>query len=969
MTSPPLSPYVPVFTNDLDVLYNGVNVDVRFTFHGTTMPSRMPSDFTEIVIVYSDLSNTDNPPVFKKIIMDELNEFLSSSNNYGAKYYSYTFKPEFKGKLSSQILISANVNYEGGVNDIPYPDVALTIPTSPEAPVISLVNPLKFIMNPNGPGVKVVGDVKLKIAPPSPSQIISKYKVTLKGQKLSGDKYFNIVIAGSYADSSSAVPSFPLEIPTSSFPADITPDSSVYIYLQYEGNDRSSELSNRISAKATIRLDAPVITAVTSMQDGKITVAGTVKQAPYTEASASATTFNNADRIKMTILAVETQENEIVSEDLGWVLTDQQNLLVKGISGPTASQNNVPFSYEISNVKVNGALVSLKRTKAYRFVAVAHYGDYDPDKKINIALVLDAPKINQSPPSNMDKTGLCIQQINSDIQWTNTQSTAVVANVPPVLTFTPTFAYPAYPANVSLPPAEIQQMIVSYSFSSKQKGLINNTTIQSSVYEVAPAEYWKVSNPLAEDVYTLEAKFEVYVPADEYKYIQGTPVIPLVKNESNVWVAILKTFSASVEQTRSSSDVPSVKELSLYTQLLGTGNTRALVSSHKSYSAKHYADKQFTFKRKEHQMIQGIKSTNPADFRSETLLSFNPSGLQTHSSVGNANANNSSSSNLDHPEDLIITLYPIGTNSNSVAPMPIPINTGKLFSSRVRTVVLDLKSGAELNSDWVYAFHEVAGFPPMNAPLSVSIDDLPSDKPGYALRVFVSVAGANQLANKPVAWGSEPVIPLSFKVELVDQNRESIGSGPYTRTFTSDELYNYNADSNTPVSIQNAPLDIFGLTLEENSHVYAKATITYALASDKSKKSEGSGNDINATAHLIPPTMVVSNIKLVQNPPPLVQGPRAAVDASGMGMINLTVYADVDTKGLSLSDTIVQCYLNTANGIGPHAMSPDGTDATKMRWKSESLLPDAQKNYQREEISVLAINSFAKFPLASSKLV
>jgi hypothetical protein len=284
---------------------------------------------------------------------------------------------------------------------------------------------------------------------------------------------------------------------------------------------------------------------------------------------------------------------------------------------------------------------------------------------------------------------------------------------------------------------------------------------------------------------------------------------------------------------------------------------------------------------------------------------------------------------------------------------------------------LDLKSGAELNSDLVYAFHEVAGFPPMNAPSSVSINDLPSDKPGDALRVFVSVAGANQLVNKPVAWGSEPVIPLSFKVELFDQNRESIGSGPYTRTFTSDELYNYNADSNPPVSIPNAPLDIFGLTLKESSHVYAKATITYALASDKSKKSEGSGNNINATAYLIPPTMVVSNIKLVQNPPPIVQvqGPRA-VDA--FGMTNLTVYADVDTK--KLKDTIVQCYLNVIVGggnktYGPHAMILDGTDATGMRWKSNPLLPDAQKNYQREEIYVQAVNGSAKFSIASSKLV
>jgi hypothetical protein len=936
-----------VFTNTLDAVYNGLNVEVRFNFLNGQKPEEMPVDFTEIVIIISDFSNPSNAPaiMLKKIIMDDLNKFLADPNNLNAKYYPYTFVPEFGGKISSQILISAKVNFKGtaNVNDISYPVVSLSIPTSPEAPTISLVNPLKFKIN-TGTGVMVDGDVILKVAPPYPSQPNTKCKVTVSGSKMSDPYYFNInTDAGNYSSSL-----FPLNI-SSYFPNDITPDSSVNIYLQYEGNDRLSELSNIISAKASVRLDAPVITAVTSMQDRKITVAGTVKQAPYTEDSASSVVSDK--RIRMTILAVETQEDdEIVSEELSWAPTNQKDLAVEGISGPTASQDNVLFNYEIS--QVNG--VDLKRTKAYRFVAVAHYGLYDNTKSINILAQLPdvPPKINQSLPSNMDKTGLCIELISPDVKWTNTQNTTVVNNVP-VLTFTPAFTQlPWPPANSQ----HRQQMIISYSFSSKQKGQINQKTNHSPVYEIAPAEYWKVSNPLPEDEYTLEAKFEVYVPTDQFKYIQGTPATPLVKNESNYWVASLKTFTASVGETRSSSDVPNVKELSLYTQLLGTNNTRALVSSHKSHSAKYYEEKHFQVIRTEREMIEG-RSTNSHDFNGTTRLSFDLNGTQTHVSVANTNTNIPSSLNRDHGEDYYYILYPNGANANST---PISITTGKIFTIRTLTVVLDLKSNVEIKSDWAYASHEVTGLPPMNAPTFVNIDDLPSDKPGYALRVFVGVDARSNLVNKPEAWGSEPVIPLSFEVELLDQNRDPVGSGPYTRTFTSDELHNYNAGFTLI-----APLDIFGLTLVENSHVYARAVITYALESDKSKKSEGSGNNINATVHLIPPTIVVSNIKLTQNPVlPDAQGPRA-VNVSGM--LNLTVYADVDSKGLT--GTIVQCYLKTHNGIGPHMMSLDTTDATGMRWKSGLLIPESQKNYQSEEISVFATNGYAKFPFAYLNLV
>jgi len=930
--------------------FDGSEVILKFPFNNGVNPSEMGSDFSEIAITVSDHENKGNDPFTKSVRPKDLNDYLKDSDNLNATYYFIKFLPEFSGKTSANVYITADVNYTLPENDVSYPHISLPIPVRPDQPVISLVSPLKFKLNSAGTGVEVDGDVMLKVASIPSNVTITNYVVTVSGDTSVKSDFTN------RHKFSYALNLFPLKI-KSLFSTDIASDSNVYIRVQCEANNLSSKHSEKLSAKASIRLDAPTISAVTSMQDMKITVSGSMKQAPYLESTTSS--LDTKQRIRRTILAVETTENEVVSEDLNWQVTDVTNIPVKGISeGFNASQGDEPFTHEVT--KVGGA--TLKRAKAYRFVAVAHYGNYDDTKSINILSEdadAPAPALNQSPPSNMDKTGLCVQYLDSNVKFEYSQNYTQNSPLGNVLTFTPAFSS-------QLPSHSDQTMFLSYSFSSKLKRVINEKdmgTHNMTGSLVPSSPFWNVLNPVIEDEYTLEAKVEVFIPTAEFNYIQGTPAINIAKNEKNFWVSTLKAFSVLANQTRPSSEVPGVKNLSLSSQLLGANGTRGLVSSHKSHSKKYFQDKQFEFQRTEHEVIKGTKSTNPDDFHPSKLAHLAPAtalgpGSTRFVSSGNSNINNPDSLNVDHPEDIVISIYPATDIS------PQSVNPGELYSTRARTVALDVKSGVQVFGDWGYAVHEV-GQVLMNAPANVQIKNFPKG-PGDGVTVSFSVDKQNVLINKPAAWLDGSVIPLSFRVELSNHLNESVGSGSYSRAFTPDEVSMYKSITLPAVPVS---LDITGLTLEENMHVYAKAFITYALESDTSKKSEGDCNNKNLTAFLVPPTMEVGDISLVQSPL-LVDnlGPRAVNDTA----MSLTVYAFVDLKGLKPSSTEVQCFLKTANAFGPHSMTQDLVkDSTGNTWKtstSVTLIPNPQVNYLTEPILVQAINGSAKHPVASKTL-
>ena len=948
--------------------FDGSEVILKFPFYNDVKPSEMGSDFSEIAITVFDNENKGNEPLSISVNTKELNEYLKDPDNLNATFYFKTFLPEFSGKTSSNLYITADVNYVSPTDDVQYPDFSLDIPVKPDQPVISLVSPLKFKLNSTGTGVEVDGDVQLKVA--SIPSNVTHYSVTVNGEEYVNSNKSNFTNRNKF---SYAANLFPLSI-TSLFSTNIASDSDVYIRVQCEANNLSSKHSEKLSAKASIRLDAPTISAVTSMQDRKITVSGSMKQAPYLESTASS--LPNKERIMRTILAVETTENEVVSEDLEWKVTDVINIPVKGISGGVnASQGDEPFTHEVTSV----GGIDLKRAKAYRFVAVAHYGNYEDGKSINILsedASRPAPALNQSPPSNMDKTGLCVEYLGSSVKFAYTQNYTQNSPLDNVLTFTPTFS------GGQLPSPDDETVFLSYSFSSKLKGVINEGdmgTYSITAPSVPLSPFWNVSNPVIEDEYTLEAKVEVFIPTLEFNYIQGTPAINIAKNEKNFWVSTLKEFSVLANQTRPSSEVPGVMDLSLSSHKFGANGTKALVSSHKSHSKQYFQDKKFQFVQTEHEVIKGTKTTNPNDFHSSKLANLAPAtadsaGSTRLTSSGNLNTNTLDSLNLDHAEDTLMFIYPATYNANNVH--PLPVNQGDIYSTRARVVAVDVKSGVLVLGDWSYAFHEV-GQPLMNAPANVQINNFPKG-PGDGLTVSVSVDNQVNLNNKPAAWLTGSVIPLSFRVELSNHLNESVGSGPYSRAFTPDEVSIYKSITTAMASPLTVSLDITGLTLEENMHVYAKAFITYALESDTSKKSEGDCNNKNHTAFLVPPTMEVTDISLVQTPLLLdKQGPRAVDDTA----TSLTVYAVVDLKDLKPSSTTVQCYLKTANSppllangppiinFGPYPMTQDlDKDSTGNTWKTSPLVPNPQVNYLTEPILVQAINRGAKYPVASKTL-
>ena len=867
-------------------VFDGKNVQLKFDFTSGTART-IQSTFSQLSVTVTDMSNPANEPLFFSISRYQLDEYLKETADAAPNYFMYSFEPVFDGKKSSSISIEAAERGTGTGADRPLKSLSLPIPVAPDAPKLAVGDSLTFGMDSDGTGVKILGGSLL--ITPSLNQSVISVRVTVRGTKTDGTGQTQDQDVTWSPTASDPCKSFSLP---ATFSQSYKPDTNIFITARSCTDNFFSGLSSSVVGKASIRLAAPVISSATSMQDRKITVYGTVMQAPYTVVPTTA-----AKVVKYSIFAMLRIKNQVVSAASLWQPTNIQNQVAPLLPNALANQEAVMFDHEVT--QVDG--VTLTLAKAYTFVAVSHYGDY-VTKSLDIEASLNAPALTQSPVSNMDTTALTIKYVSDDpehlLEWNTTnQSFDKPTNV---LSFAPAFTGPF--------PLE-QSLVFSYSFSKKSPSdaapvVISNKTIQSHTTVAAPPPpFWDVSNPVKDTQYTLASTIQVFIADEDASLIESSNfALPIVSaSNSRIKVVTLEDYSSTIKQKMLSSEVPGVKNLTLSTMQVGTGASarKALTASHVSPSDDEFAAAGCEFIHTEHQVIKGVSSTNPNDFVVGNLQSLSSSGATSTRTTGAAVANE------DHPEHIIHQLHQGDT--------PVHPQQAELYSTRSRNVVLDKNSGVEVASEWSYDHHQVAE-DHMNAATGVTIANYPTEK-NDTLKVSFSVDRQNQLLNKPAAWaGKGAVVPDSFSVQILNKNGEVIGKT--SRAFTALELLGYDGYSKTSTAPGTSPINTFalvsGLLLVENDVLRAKMQITYALKGSSSRK-EGSVNDPNVSPYVVTPSFKVSSILVEQTPQTESSKALApkAVDSSPAKITSIKVTAVLELNGLSptAAGVDVKCYV------------------------------------------------------------
>lgn len=957
-TTPPT-----VFGGTLTASFDSVNVNLRLPFNpNTPLPTTVDgTTFTQLAVTVVDNSpNNANAPLMFLIYAKELNTWLAE--NDGATAYELSFLPVFNGKTSTNIYIAATENgvYNGLPNDYSYNVIpSFPINMAPSAPICVLQPPFTFQMNsPAKTGINALSG-SLTVTP-TLDQGVSSIQMCVSGT-LGQSPAVPFVFFKTYSFTpSEQTPSLTIDaaqlvnlasnIGTANAPiGNLKADSFINISAQVEGNGKFSDFSEETSVQASCRLTAPTLVSAASLQDRQVTLGGTILQANYV-----AKPSGNTNQQFYTILACRCSQNQVVSDSLPWQVTDAVNLDVPTKHGFTFPQTQATFSCVVkqiaSAVSTSGAVTyaDLTHAAAYRFAAVTHYGNYDATKSINIKAAGSlAPNLNQSPASNMNMTAVCVSYVSASVAWNTTvQSYAtagskqIINGQPATLSSSQLSFSPAFNNSANIPSLS-QGVILSYAFSSKLLGPINQLTNASGDITVPASTWWSVANPNPNDLYNLAATIYVLLSNFDYSFIQGTPALP-VQNLNGVYVTTLKAYQSSVTQTRLASSAPTLSNLQLSTVMVGT--TQNLFSQHTSPPPALLASQGLQILGTEHEVVVGVPA-NPANFISANLLALTSAGSTTL----NAAPYPGNSENADIPEDVLLNLYQLN-QQNSYAPRIVVDK--EIFSTRARFVYLDLKSNQQFFGEYAYSTIQVQA-PGMNAPSGVALSNYPVAGSTKSMLVTFNVDAV--IVNQPATWGNLAVVPFSVNAVLVDGTGNPIGTA--SRDFTPEELYTYSRGH----GLTGAQIVVNNLILQPNEHVVSRVSITYTTATNKSLKQVGSINAATSS-YLVKPDIAVQVDSIRQLPAlPNASGSRQ-VNPSGSGMNSITVYAKVYLNGLSPLSANASCFIRSStvatNADSSYSMTqaPPALQDSKdyLLYQTAALTPDPTVNYVTVQCVVLA---------------
>jgi hypothetical protein len=624
------------------------------------------------------------------------------------------------------------------------------ITSVPSAPAASFFKNPTFAMNNARTGVLVTGGVARFVIPPKEGTAF--LKVFAKGVLANGD-LFGLELSSSPV--AVAADAKHVDVPLSGLSELVLAhEKPFWLFGISENKEGESDPSAQLSGFPSLRLPAPKLSNVKSLENKKVTVQGSIPSLP----AGNATSY-------MSIVSKLKSDHDEEHPLEHWKTTDVVNIAF------TASSASVSFKKEVKKIRGGSALADLENGASYMLAAIYHTAaitatdnhPVDPES-------LTAPSaLTQSLISNIMLGVPCTYLDDAVDLNVESQSSSIPTDLEQHVTFAPSFDGVSTMTNLPL------NAKFTFIANGLTKAQLNDTA--DLTFPAAP--FYKVKNPLKGTKYVIGVDILQPLSEEAAASIVGEPALKVVQRD-NIPYAVLKTFEKTVEQTPSSDDVPLVKEfVADYQNIAGR---KVLYTAHKSPSASAYADKGLALVGHEFQVMVGVAgdSTDASYVHKQKLTTAGATSLFV-AAVAPSNAS-AGSSYTDLPELNALKLY------NSAGAVVDPA-TG-FYSIRIRSKVKVTKTNAEFNGMWQSATLEVQALK-LPSPSSVSMAPyadagLNTDLNAYKLKISHTTVTDADMSGFPPGWfGARPV---GWEGKLVDENGDDVEGTTANKPFSDVEL-------------------------------------------------------------------------------------------------------------------------------------------------------------------------------------
>jgi len=901
-----------------------LQVRVPFTTAGV-----VDSDFTELDIEVNDAAN--NPFVTLKVVKDDIDSAFSAVPPSAPLPTYYQARIPYSGNAPNSVNAYFTQNSTVEADDEswfkPFNLVAGgavgAAPTFSVEGIAASVNDSKIVVS---------GTAKIVVRPPTNATINKVFLVAIgtKADAGSGTVFreeLNVISTATVTGTTIKTYTFSL----SSLPAghplkDLKADSTVRLFALAEIDNKRTASSTSVSTVASVRLGAPTITSVTSLQDQQITVNGSIRQRLPT-----------ATNERYTILAQELVNEDSQLSPMYWQATDKKDLPV-----PAVATGIVPQVVLFSGVVTKIGEEDLITGRVYAFAAVKHNGNWDANKSVDIAETGPLkPSSDQSALSNSDKTGVTIEYANEALTFGSGDQTGGTADVP-ALSFSP---------QISPPLVKNELINVYYGFSSSKKPTLNKTW--GSHGDVTfPADFFRDPSPQLDDEWTLSVRGELYLNSFVAGSIGPAPALTVV-SKGDIKVVVLYDLSIKVKKSRDSSTVPTVKAVRIESTNI-SGATNLIVGVESAPIDK----KELKLMKVELQVGKNVATDSPDAF--VPLFQRKSTNPEVYSDTFELGL-----SQGDVKDAVMIgTLYSKSGNNY----IPDPIVGGNTYSARAYAFYEELKyPNVSIKSLPLLVSGKRIATSVLNAPKTVLLTKALSANPSFkAVQATFSID--RDVSNAPGSWGVAPVTIHSATAKLIGPDGAPLpGVASKTVTFTDEQISAYNSlaqNGGNAYNYTGTELKFENLDLAAGELIYLEVVVRYKKVTsvpdaDGGPYAFGGKNDINVAgaSYIISPAITITSAVLSQSP---AVTPEPAGDRKVNGAVDstLTIRAKVDVGTLTAgtSDTVVNAILVGGNN-GDTSYHNLAWDSTNKEWFKEGIVRSAGIDYKTAPLVIFARNA------------
>lgn len=836
------------FTTALPTHLGGNKLNVTLTL---ATASTLDDTTRTLTFLMQDLSSSAAPQVLRidrGNIIDGINEVEGAkmTKNADGSNLTITLDPTFGGKLSTKValkVIENNLAADGTASEVslvPAANSIVTLRSVPSAPIISIFKTLAFGMNNAGTGAVVTAGVaRIAIAL---KEGVTSVKVFAKGELANGDQFAQELSSSPYAIAADV--KF-VDVPLNVVPA-VAHEKPVYFFAMSENHEGDSDPSAQLTALPSLRVAAPKLSSVRSLEDRKLIVQGSLPALPQ---------GNSTIYLSVIAKPKSTHNEEIPLE--GWANTDVANVPY------TSSSPSALFKKEVKMIRGTTALENLQNGRAYVLAAVCHTTVITPSDShpLDPSSLTNAPALTQSLPSNF-MTGACCTHLDDTVDLNvDSQSSSLPADAEQHVTFAPAIA------NVGT----LTGLPLTVKFGFTAGGVKKTQYNDTGDFTFPAAPFYKVKNPVKGARYLVEVEFHQALTEDAAASITGEPALLLLVRD-NIKYAVVAKFEKEVEQTPSSDDVPKV--LNFQADCSNIAGRRVLHTLHKSPAANAYAAQGLQLIGHEIQVISGLAGDN-SDSSFVNKLKLTTTGATSLVVDGVAPFNAPGSSYGDVPEFNQVKIY----NAAGAVVDAVP----GFYSIRVRSKVKVVKTNIEFYGQWQSANVEVKALQlpsPAVATLAQALD-LTSDPSSSRLKVtHVSVAAADMVGFLPSGWAGARA--FGYEARMFDSDGNEVDGASVSKQFTEVEL----SDATAAGAVTSS--HTFSLRTSEGQIYLAQVRTQYQRLnpSGEPMPDKTYGSWLGTQTHIIKGKMNISSVLVKTSP---ISSDPSGRDQSGMDSLTFDI--------------------------------------------------------------------------------